>query len=184
MLASEPPGEPVTVGNRSQPRKPVAGFFMPRKRKSKPRQVRKQAKSKRRASRVLARVKRAGKARRTKAREKRKDRSIDKKKARRRLGGQKKRSKADRRRREMLVPTMLGNSQVTVRGSRQASQLGRFMSAVGNYLRSGDASGLTKFKNRRIAGHLLITDPKSLSTLAEAGVLQLESIYAAPEASS
>jgi hypothetical protein len=62
--------------------------------------------------------------------------------------------------------------------------LGRYMSAVGNYLRTGDMDTLAEFEGKSIAGHALITDPDILSSLAEAGALTLDEIYATPEASS
>lgn len=93
-------------------------------------------------------------------------------------------TKADRRKRDMLVPTSLGNAPVTVRGSKQASELGKYMSAVGKYLRTGDVEALGKFEGKSLAGHALITDPDLLSSLAQAGALTLDEIYATPEASS
>jgi len=100
------------------------------------------------------------------------------------LRGRGKATKADRRHRNMLIPTTIGNSPVTVRGSRQASQLGRYMSAVSEYLRTGDGDGLAEFEGQSIAGHGLITDADLLSSLAQAGALTLDEIYAVPEASS
>jgi len=47
---------------------------------------------------------------------------------------------------------------VSIRGSRQASLLGKYMVAVGKYLRTGDADALEEFEGRSIAGHRLITD--------------------------
>jgi len=93
-------------------------------------------------------------------------------------------TKVDRRRRGMLVPTLLGNVPETIRGSKQASLLGRYMSAVGYFLRTGNAKRLKEFEGRSIAGHLLITDPETLTSLAQAGALQLDEIYALPESSS
>jgi hypothetical protein len=58
------------------------------------------------------------------------------------------------------------------------------MSSVGKYLRTGDVEGLNEFQGKSIAGHLLITDPDILSSLAQAGALTLDEIYATPEASS
>ncbi len=71
-----------------------------------------------------------------------------------------------------------------LRGSKQASQLGRYMSAVGRYLRTGDVEGLAAFEGKSIGGHALITDPDLLSFLAQAGALTLDEIYALPESSS
>jgi hypothetical protein len=84
----------------------------------------------------------------------------------------------------MLIPASVGNAPVTVKGSNQASELGKYMSAVGMYLRTGDVEGLGKFEGKSIDGHALITDPDLLSSLAQAGALTLDEIYAVPEASS
>lgn len=93
-------------------------------------------------------------------------------------------TKGDRRRRDMLIPTALGTSPVVVRGSKQATQLGRYMAAVGKYLHTGDSDSLDEFRGKTIGGHVLITDPDTLGSLAQAGALQLDEIYALPAASS
>jgi hypothetical protein len=93
-------------------------------------------------------------------------------------------TKADRRRRDMLVPTALGTSPVAIRDSKQASQLGRYMAAVGKYLRTGNSDSLDEFRGKYIGGHVLITDLETLGSLAQAGALQLDQIYALPESSS
>jgi len=98
--------------------------------------------------------------------------------------GRGKPTKADRRNRDMLIPTTVGNAPVTVRGSKRASELGKYMGAVGKYLRTGDVEGLERFEGKSIAGHTLITNPELLSSLAQAGALTLDEIYATPEASS
>jgi hypothetical protein len=137
-----------------------------------------------RALHVLARMRRTGASLTAAAREEHIDPRTVRKHLRVELRGRGKPTKADRRRREMLVPTNLGNSPVTVRGSKQASQLGRYMSAVSKYLRTGDVDGLAEFEGKSIAGHVLITDADLLSSLAQAGALTLDEIYAVPEASS
>jgi hypothetical protein len=58
------------------------------------------------------------------------------------------------------------------------------MSAVGKYLRTGNVDALQEFQGQSISGHLLITDPDTLGSLAQAGALSLDEIYAVPEASS
>jgi hypothetical protein len=93
-------------------------------------------------------------------------------------------NKPDRRRRSMLIPTPHGTTPVVIRGSEQASQLGRYMSAVGQFLKSGKTDALEEFEGQSIAGHKLITDPDALSSLAQAGELELDQIYALPESSS
>ena len=142
-------------------------------------------KSLNRAMRVLARVRRTGRSLTSIAREE----QIDPRTVRKYLGSEfrgssRRPTKADSRNRYMLIPTPLGNVPATVRGSNQASQLGRYMSAVGKYLRTGDVDALAEFQGKSIAGHALITDPEVLGSLAQAGALTLDEIYATPEASS
>jgi hypothetical protein len=137
-----------------------------------------------RALHVLARMRRTGSSLTSAGREEHIDPRTVRKYLRAELRGRGKPTKADRRKRKMLVPTTLGNSPVTVRGSKQASQLGRYMSAVGEYLRAGNAEALDEFKGQSIGGHVLITDPDALSVLAQAGALTLDEIYAVPEALS
>jgi hypothetical protein len=93
-------------------------------------------------------------------------------------------TKADRMSRRMLVPSATGPSPIIVRGSKEASRLGRYMSAVGKYVRTGETAALEKFEGQSISGHRLITDPEMLSSLAQAGALTLDEIYAMPESSS
>lgn len=142
-----------------------------------------------RALSVLARMRRTGSSLTAAAREER----IDPRTVRKylgaeltatRVGGRTKATKTDLRRRRMLIPTALGNTPVTIHGSVKASQLGRYMSAVGYFLRTGNTERLQKFQGQSIAGHPLITDPEMLSSLAQAGALQLDDIYAMPEFSS
>ena len=133
---------------------------------------------------VLARMRRTGANLTAAAREEHVDPRTVRKYLRAELRGRGKATKADRRRREMLIPTTIGNAPVTVRGSKQASQLGKYMTAVGKYLRTGDAEALAQFQNQSIGGHSLITDPNTLTVLAQAGALTLDDIYALPESSS
>jgi hypothetical protein len=133
---------------------------------------------------VLARMRRTGASLTEAAREEQIDPRTVRKYLKTELRGRGKPTKVDRRKRDMLVPTTLGNAPVTVRGSKQASDLGKYMSAVGKYLRTGDVEGLGKFEGKSIGGHALITDPDLLSSLAQAGALTLDEIYAVSEASS
>jgi len=93
-------------------------------------------------------------------------------------------TKTDQARRRMLIPTPRGATPVVIRGSEQASELGRYMSAVGRYLRTGSTDGLEEFEGLSIANTPLITDPDTLTELAQAGALQLDEIYAVPESTS
>jgi hypothetical protein len=103
----------------------------------------------------------------------------------RQLEGQIQPTQADRRRRDMLLPTSAGPTPIVIHGSKEASQLGTYMAAVGKYLRTGETDALQQFTGKTIAGgRPLITDPEQLSALAQAGALELDKIYALPEASS
>lgn len=133
---------------------------------------------------VLARMRRTGSSLTAAAREEHIDPRTVRKYLKAELRGRGKATKADRRTRDMLIPTTIGNAPVKVRGSKQASQLGRYMSAVSKYLRMGDIDGLAEFEGQTIAGHALITDADILSSLAQAGALTLDEIYTVPEASS
>jgi hypothetical protein len=138
--------------------------------------------------RVLARMRRTGETLTTASHEE----HIDPRTVRKHIGadlkgiedGRTQPTKVDRRRRNMLIPTAQGTEPVNIRGSEQASRLGKYMSAVGQYLRTGNTDALDEFEGQSIAGHRLITDPETLNYLAEAGSLQLDSIYALPESSS
>ena len=117
-----------------------------------------------RALHVLARMRRTNQTLSVAAREE----HIDPRTVRRYLGpelrrlsqGKIKPTTTDRRRRNMLIPTPDGTSPVAIHGSAQASQLGRYMAAVGKYLRTGETDALKEFSGRSIAGHALITDPE------------------------
>jgi hypothetical protein len=141
-----------------------------------------------RAMHVLARMRRTGDSLTAAAR----NEQIDPRTVRKYLGvelkkladGQTLPTKADRRLRRMWIPTSRGKTAALIRGSAQASKLGRYMSAVGNYLRTGNTQSLVEFEGLVISGHTLITDPDALSSLAQAGALELDRIYALPESSS
>ena len=93
-------------------------------------------------------------------------------------------TKADRRERTMLVLTSRGMTPVTIRGSEQASELSRYLVAVNQFFRRGTTEGLEEFKGKKIGGYPYITDPKTLTSLAEAGTHTVETIYAVPGTSS
>ena len=140
-----------------------------------------------RALHALARMRRTGDTLTAAAREEHVDRRTVRKyvgsQLRELADGSTEPTKADRRVRKMLVPTLTGPTPVEIRGSKRASQLGRYMSAVGMYLRTGNVDALDEFEGQSIAGHRLITNPEMLTSLAQAGALQLDEIYAFPESS-
>lgn len=94
-----------------------------------------------------------------------------------RQGGRYRVAVSDRLYRRMAVPTADGPVEVDVRSSRQASRLGAYYAARNAYLHTGDASHLARFKNTRIGGHLLPTDPALVERLVRRGEISIEDIY-------
>jgi hypothetical protein len=88
----------------------------------------------------------------------------------------------DRFRRDLLVPTALGPVAVPIYGSKNAKEISDYLNAVALYLRKGDASRLERFKGKTVGVRgqkvELITDPETLSSLALAGALQFDQLYA------
>lgn len=85
--------------------------------------------------------------------------------------------------RVLTFPTPDGLREIAVRDSRQASRLGKYSAAVQKYLQTGDASGIDKFRGKRVTDASgkripLISDLKDLDRLGSAGVLSFESLYA------
>jgi len=80
--------------------------------------------------------------------------------------------------REMLLPSALGDVPIKVHGYRNASFLAEYRKAVLGYLRGHGADTLKAFEGKLIEGHELITDPQTLSALAEQGAIKPEQFYA------
>ena len=85
---------------------------------------------------------------------------------------------ADRLPRRMLIPTALGDQPIVVRGSCKATLLVAYRLAV----LSGDESELQKFKGKKVAGHELITDIRTIQALLDAGAIDPAEMYAAAQA--
>jgi len=87
-------------------------------------------------------------------------------------------TKGDRFRREAEIPTPNGPITVPVYGIKRASEISRYLNAVGHFLRTGDERKLRPFKNKTLkVGKQrikLLTDPSTLSALADAGLLRLD----------
>jgi hypothetical protein len=83
-------------------------------------------------------------------------------------------TKADREPRSMLLLTTRGYIPIVVRGSKKASELGRYNYAVTQFLRgkAHDPSWLAEFAGKSIAGHPYLTDPHAVFQLGHAGVPQ------------
>lgn len=92
-------------------------------------------------------------------------------------------TKFDRLQRDVNFLTPEGYRQVTVRDSRIASTIARYMNAVRNYLNNRRPSDLVEFagKSFEVKGETFtfITDPAILNRLADAGVPYTDSFYQA-----
>jgi hypothetical protein len=89
----------------------------------------------------------------------------------------------DRLLRVLLIPTREGLREIGTRDSRQATQLGKYWTAVDRYRDTGDASALREFRGKYIIDASgkrvpLLTDLRELDRLGSAGVLSFESLYA------
>ncbi len=88
-------------------------------------------------------------------------------------------AKSDRLSVLMNVLTPTGPISVPVQSSRERSRLGRYNIALRNWRlgRPGAEAELKDYEGRRVAGHVLITDPKVLATLEDAGQIDFEELY-------
>ncbi|MCU1358016.1 MAG: hypothetical protein JWM89_3434 [Acidimicrobiales bacterium] len=86
-------------------------------------------------------------------------------------------STGDRLLRPMYVYSAGQVIPVDVRGSRVASSIGRYHSAVHHYLSTGDASRLEKFRGVKVGGIELEADVDVIDELARQGSFDFESIY-------
>jgi hypothetical protein len=88
----------------------------------------------------------------------------------------------DRFRRDLQIPTPLGPVAVPIYGSKNAKEISDYLNAIALYLRKGDTSRLERFKGKTVGVRgqkiELITDPATLSSLALAGALQFDQLYA------
>lgn len=86
---------------------------------------------------------------------------------------------ADRLYRPMRALTDRGTVAVDIRGSKAAGTLGAYWNAVHHYLTTGDTGPLDRFRDVRVGGITLTTNPRVLDHHAHIGELAFESIYAA-----
>lgn len=101
---------------------------------------------------------------------------------RKRKNGQYVAKRSDKLLRILAIPTSDGVREIAIRDSREATKLGNYWAAVARYLQTGDASGLEKFRRKRVTDAsrkrvLLVIDQAELDRLGSAGVLSFESLY-------
>jgi hypothetical protein len=87
-----------------------------------------------------------------------------------RQGGRIRATKSDRLVRYLVIPGPDGPREITVRGSKTATEFARYKAAVNRFLR-GDHDALAAWHGKEIAGIELITAGRTLKSLAEKGLL-------------
>ena len=83
-----------------------------------------------------------------------------------RPGGRIRAAKSDRLVRYLQIPGPDGPVEITVRGSKAASEVAKYKAAVNQFLR-GDLNALKPWEGRRIAGNELLASPAAIKALAE-----------------
>jgi hypothetical protein len=84
--------------------------------------------------------------------------------------------------RVLLIPSSKGLREIVVQGSREASIVGEYWSAVEKFLKRGDASAVRKVSRKTVTDASgerirLLTNLDELEHQASAGVLHFESLY-------
>jgi hypothetical protein len=87
-----------------------------------------------------------------------------------RRGGHIRVAKSDRLVRYLVIPGPDGPREITVRGSKTASEFAKYKAAVNRFLR-GERDALAAWHGKKIAGIELITAGNTLKGLAEKGLL-------------
>jgi len=87
-----------------------------------------------------------------------------------RPGGRIRATDSDRLVRYLQIPGPNGPREISVRGSKAASEVANYKAAVNRFLR-GDRNALAKWRGKKIAGIELITDGKVLVDQADKGQL-------------
>ncbi len=87
-----------------------------------------------------------------------------------RPGGRIRATKSDRLTRYLQIPGEGAPREITVRGSRAASQITNYKAAINRLLR-GDAKAMIPWHGKKVAGIELITDPKILVEQARKEIL-------------
>ena len=87
-----------------------------------------------------------------------------------RPGGRIRATKSDRLVRYLQIPGPNGPREISVRGSKAASEVANYKAAVNRFLR-GDRNALAEWHGKKIAGVELVTDGKVLVDQADKGQL-------------
>jgi len=88
-------------------------------------------------------------------------------------------TKSDRYVRFLSLPGPHGPVTVRARGSEEARFASAYLASLTRWARHEKAYELAPFHGKKIGGFELITAPRTLRALRDAGLLQLDSLYAA-----
>jgi hypothetical protein len=137
--------------------------------------------ARRRALRVLARMRNRGESLSEAARHEhttpRTVRTIAGKQLKRGTSGRYSATAADILRRDLNVLGWEGFVAVSVRSSKRAQLASEHLIAVNRFLRTGDAEWLKPFIGKSVGGVELLTDADRIHLLADAGLIKLDALY-------
>ena len=88
-------------------------------------------------------------------------------------------TKSDRYLRILSLPGPHGPVTVSARGSEEARFASAYLASLARWARREKAYELAPFHGKKMGGFELITAPRTLRALRDAGLLQLDSLYAA-----
>ncbi len=88
-------------------------------------------------------------------------------------------TKSDRYVRHVNLPGLHGPVRVRVHGSEEARFASSYLASIARWEKTGDVAELAPFHGKKVGGFELVTSARSLRTLDDAGLLQLDTLYAA-----
>jgi hypothetical protein len=88
-------------------------------------------------------------------------------------------TKTDKYVRYLTLPGVRGPVKVRARGSEEAKLAAAYLQSLGRWAKTEKAYELASFHGKKIGGYELITAARALRPMRDAGLLQLDSLYAA-----
>lgn len=88
-------------------------------------------------------------------------------------------TKSDRYARVLTLPGPHGPVTVRARGSKEAQFASAYLASLSRWSRTGKPYELAPFHGKKIGDFELVTSSRTLQALRDAGLLQLDSLYAA-----
>jgi len=88
-------------------------------------------------------------------------------------------TKSDRYVRPVRLPDVHGPVMVHAQGFKEAQFASAYLASLNRWARTGKAYELAPFHGKKIGNFTLITASRTLKALGDAGLLQIDSLYAA-----